>query len=123
MTDLRCLDDMSLFADETTSELEELEQDVYHVLIETLGSNLDDVTRGLGLDDVLSDDEANLVSVPGLAEHQVQLDDRVVAAKATLTKDEDGNPRLEVQIQPTDDTLGTATVTVTGNLTGPNANS
>lgn len=121
--DLRCLDDMSLFADETTSELEELEQDAYHVLIETLGSNLDDVTRGLGLDDVLSDDEANLVSVPGLAEHQVQLDDRVVAAKATLTKDEDGNPRLEVQIQPTDDTLGTATVTVTGNLTGPNANS
>jgi hypothetical protein len=110
---------MSLFADETESELEELEQDVYHVLIETLGSNLDDVTRGLGLDDVLSDDEANLASVPGLAEHQVQLDDRVVAAKATLTQDEDGNPRLEVQIQPTDETLGTATVTVTGKLTGP----
>lgn len=110
---------MSPFADETTSELEELEQDVYHVLIETLGSNIDDPTRGLGLDDVLSDDEANLASVPGLAEHQIQQDDRVVAAKAKLTQDESGNPRLEIEIQPTDDTLGTATVVVTGNQTGP----
>lgn len=112
--DLRCLDDMSLFADECANELEELEQDVYHVLIQESGSNLDDPTRGLGLDDLLSSDDSVLEGIAPRAEVEVaQRDDRIVSVAAQLVRDENGDPRLELQVVPSDATAKAIQLIVT----------
>lgn len=112
--DLRCIDDLTLFADECSSELEELEQDVYHVLIQEQGSNLDDPERGLGLDDLLSDDDHVLDGIAARTEAQVaERDDRIASVAAQLVRDENGDPRLEVQVVPTDATLGLVNLIVT----------
>lgn len=112
--DIRCLDDMTLFADECDSELEELEQDVYHVLIQEAGTNLDDPLRGLGLDDLLSSDDSTLDGIASRAEVEVALhDDRIVSTSAQLVRDENGDPRLELQVVPSDATLGPVTLIVT----------
>ena len=50
MADLLCLDDLDLFATEIDDPIGELEQDLYHRLIELPGTNPDDVNRGLGLE-------------------------------------------------------------------------
>lgn len=112
--DIRCLDDMTLFADECESELEELEQDVYHVLIQELGSNLDDPNRGLGLDDLLSSDDSVLNGIASRAEIEVaSRDDRIASTSAQLVRDENDDPRLELQIVPSDPTLENITLIVT----------
>ena len=112
--DLRCLEDMSRFGDECADELEELEQDAYHLLIQTTGTNLDDLERGLAVDDTLSDSTEVLSSLPSKCEAELGKDDRVGSVSAVLTEDEDGNPRLEIKIAPTDETLGSRTLVVDG---------
>ncbi len=110
--ELRCLEDMSAFADECVDDLEEIEQDVYHVLVERTGTNLDDLERGLAVDDMLSDSTTVLDGLPTKTEAELGKDDRISAVACKLTTDADGNPRLEVTIQPTDEVLGTRTLVV-----------
>lgn len=87
--ELAAVDDLGLFAEEVASDLEALKQDVYHVLIETPGSNPDDVERGVGIDDLLSSPTTKLTGLTRIVEEQLQRDERIDGARAEL-----------VQIQP-----------------------
>jgi hypothetical protein len=84
--DLVCTDDMDLFAGETTSDLQTLQQDVFHILIEAPGSNPDDVTRGVGIERMLSGTENQLANITQTIDAQLQKDDRIDSSKTTLTK-------------------------------------
>jgi len=84
--DLVCTDDLDLFIGETTSDLQTLDQDVLHIVIETLGSNIDDVNRGVGLPRLLSGTEDQLAAATAHVDAQLQKDDRIDASQTTLTK-------------------------------------
>ena len=103
MTDLRWLDDLDPNGTETADAGEELVQDLYHVIEEDRGSNLDDETRGLGvanrLSDVLPADFTTTV------DRELMDDDRVNTATSTLGVDAQGNATLNVKIEPVDDLL------------------
>jgi len=110
--DLVCLDDMDPFASETTSDLENLWQDVYHVLLQDPASNPDDVDRGLGVVNLLSGDTSVLASLPRTAEQELLKDDRIDAVRVALSQIQPGGTlsdgtvlpaggyELLVQIQP-----------------------
>lgn len=85
--DLVCADDLDLFGAETTSELENLIQDVQHVLLETLGSNLDDPDRGVGIFAYLSASTDKFAGLPGIIETQLLTDDRITQCVCTITQD------------------------------------
>jgi hypothetical protein len=110
--DLVCLDDLDANASETTSDLQTLIQDVYHVLIEIYGSNIDDVDRGLNVEGMLSSDASDLPTLCLNAEQQLGQDARIAAVSVTSSyvppggKAQDGTllPNggylLDVDIQP-----------------------
>lgn len=107
--DLLAFDDMSEFGAETRSPIEELEQDLYHRLVERHGANLDDPNRGLGVEDALSGpiDRALGASI----EAEFRKDPRVAAVKATVTEiDATSNAgasvRLEIDIECDEGELG-----------------
>lgn len=83
--DLLCLDDMTTTAQETTSDLQTLAQDVYHLLIEMPGSNIDDPDRGVGVEGLLSAPANDLVTVAQNVESQLLKDDRINAVTATVS--------------------------------------
>lgn len=84
--DLRCVDDLDLNAAETTSDLETLEQDVLHILEETIGSNLDDPDRGLGFTQLLSGSAVPLQHLAAVASSQLTKDDRIDSASTVITQ-------------------------------------
>lgn len=88
--DLVGLDDLDPFASETTSDLQSLLQDLYHVLIELPGSNPDDPTRGVGIDQYLSGTLDQLRTLPGVIETQFTADDRVDGCTASLESQSSG---------------------------------
>lgn len=57
--------DVDPLGQETTSDLQNLMQDVMHVLQQDLGSNLDDPNRGVGIYNYLSGTNINLQSLAG----------------------------------------------------------
>jgi hypothetical protein len=84
--DLRCLEDLDRFAAETTTELENLDQDVLHILMEDYGSNPDDITRGIGVPNLLSASTRSIAHITTLVETQLRKDDRIDQVRATLTE-------------------------------------
>jgi hypothetical protein len=112
VSDVVCLDDLDANGSETTSDLQTLIQDVYHVLIEVRGSNIDDVTRGAGVELLLSGDASVLPGVAQEIETQLGQDSRIAAVTATIslvapggsapdgTVLPDGGFTLDVDIQP-----------------------
>lgn len=96
MPEIRCYDDMDQFGGETVDELEDLEQDLYHRLIEPRGSNLDDPERGLGIEDMLSG------ALDGTLKHKIEdelsKDPRVRGAAASITEIETGSFRIEIVV-------------------------
>lgn len=99
VADLVCVEDLDPFAAETTSDLQTLEQDVFHILIEDPGSNPDDPDRGIGIDALLSGTTVHLAALPDLIDHELQKDDRVDSSRLTLTQLSDGSFRIEIEIQ------------------------
>lgn len=99
--DLRAWDDLDLFGRETESDLEDLEQDVFHMLIEAPGSNLDAPARGIGIEDVLS--SAFDSAVTSRIESQLRKDSRVAVATARITEVERESFRLDIAIEPDGD--------------------
>lgn len=84
MVDALCFDDLDLFGRELDDPIEELRQDQYHRLIEPPGSNIDDVGRGLGVDEMLSG-----VFDPTVCrkiENELRKDNRVAAVVAEFTE-------------------------------------
>jgi len=104
MSDLRWLDDMDPFAAETESELEELEQNVYHVIEQDKGSNLDCPNRGLGAASATS--KALPSGLAAQAENEIeQLDDRIDSCTAELTTADDGSVTLDLDVRVDGDVL------------------
>jgi hypothetical protein len=100
VTDLVCVLDVDLFARETTDKLAILVQDVFHMLIEKPGSNLDVPDRGIDVYGYLSGPTADLKGLKGRIEHELPKDPRIDAASATITQGaDDGEYELQLQIQ------------------------
>lgn len=98
--ELKCLDDVDPYARELTDPLTELEQDIFHRLLEDPDSNLDaniaEESRGLGLLDMLSAPlKPNLAQ---LIKAECELDDRVVVATVLVTETPNGNSVSTVTI-------------------------
>lgn len=79
-------DDADPLGAECTSELQVLEQDVYHVLIEEPGSNPDDPNRGIGIEGKLSGTEDDFLLLPSAIDAQLREDDRIDESTTTITK-------------------------------------
>jgi hypothetical protein len=82
--DLVDVTDLDPFASETTSDLQTLQQDVLHVLIEQPGSNPDDPTRGIGIDNYLSGTAADLVKARSIIDQQLTQDDRITSSSTSI---------------------------------------
>lgn len=105
--DLVCDLDLDPFANETTSDLQNLIQDVYHLLLELSGSNLDDPTRGIGVEQYLNGRFDDLQTLMNTIELQISQDDRVKNCQATVQQL--ANPEhyeIIVKIGVGDDTIG-----------------
>lgn len=85
VVDAVCLDDLDANGNETTSDLQGLSQDVYHLLLEAHGSNLDDPARGVGLDDLLSRPTISLSAAASVIDSQLRRDPRIDSSKTTLS--------------------------------------
>lgn len=99
VTDLVCVDDVDLFARETASPLEALVQDVYHMLIELPGTNLDVPARGIGIYSLLSGSTANEKQMANVIDQQLPLDTRIDACTTTITVDAEGVTQFLLKIQ------------------------
>jgi hypothetical protein len=84
-TDLVCIDDVDLFAMETTSDFQNLIQDVTHILVELNGSNLDDVNNGIGIETYLSGPTGQLTALCANIENELITDSRIDTCACTIT--------------------------------------
>jgi hypothetical protein len=84
--DVVCYDDVDELGLECTSELQVLEQDVYHVLKQELGSNPDDPDRGIGIEGKLSGTETDFLLLPSEIDSQLREDDRIDDSQTTIIK-------------------------------------
>jgi hypothetical protein len=91
-------DDLDALGAECTSELQVLEQDVYHLLIEELGSNPDDPNRGIGIESYLSGTEVDFMQLPALIDAQLRDDDRITDSATSITLNDDGTYEVDINI-------------------------
>lgn len=96
--DVVCFDDVDTMGEECTSELQVLEQDVYHVIDEDLGSNPDDEERGIGISNYLSGTESDLQALPSIIDAQLKEDDRIDDSTTTVTLNDDGKYSIDIAI-------------------------
>jgi hypothetical protein len=76
--------DMDPSAADTDSDLESLEQDVLHIIVEVQGSNLADPQNGIGADGYLSGTSAQLAAMPALIDAQLASVDRITSSHTTI---------------------------------------
>lgn len=101
ITDLVCVDDLDPGGSETTSDLQALQQDLYHILVEAFGSNPDDPNRGIGVEGLLGGTSANLQAAASSIDSQFRKDDRVEQSQTTLTYDPSADEyTIGVQVVP-----------------------
>lgn len=98
-TDLVCLDDMDPNAAETTSDLQNLLQDTYHVLVEDPGSNPDDPTRGVGIDNYLSGTTDQFTGLAGVIDEQLTADPRITKSTTNIQQASSGPFPIIISIQ------------------------
>ena len=82
--DLVCSPDVDSLGAETQSDLQNLIQDVMHVLQQDLGSNLDDPNRGCGIADYLSGTDIDLQTLAGNIQSQLHDDPRLTSVTAQV---------------------------------------
>jgi hypothetical protein len=104
--DLVCEDDLDPFARETTSDLQSLEQDCLHVILEEPDSNLDDPGRGIGIAGLLSGTSVDLALAQSHIDSELQKDDRIDAVRSEVTDQGDGEFDLIIEIAVGAATLG-----------------
>lgn len=102
--DLKCQYDFDMFATELDDPMAELAQDVLHILLEPLGTNIDDPTRGLGFPDRLS--QPFDPRLPTEVEQQLMKDIRITAARCEITQLDDTSFTADIQIEANGDELG-----------------
>lgn len=91
--------DLDPFGAETTSDLQNLQQDISTLIIELFNSNLDDPNRGIGIETFLSANANQFSTLSGLIEAQVLQDDRVSACTVTTTQNGNGAYSIIIQVQ------------------------
>jgi hypothetical protein len=96
--DLVLVDDLDPLGAETTSEAQNLSQDCYHNLIARPGSNLDDINRGVGVDQYLSGTLQSFNALPGIIETDFLKDSRIQNCAAAVVQNADGSYTISVQI-------------------------
>jgi hypothetical protein len=106
--DVVCLDDLDAFGRETESDLQTLWQDVYHMLKEVLGSNIDDVSRGIGVDQLLSGSTFPLKTIAARIDQGLAVDDRIDASSTKVETMPDGGFRIDIEISVGAATAGLA---------------
>jgi hypothetical protein len=98
VTDGVCVTDLDPNSNETTSDLQGLAQDIYHILLEAPGSNLDDPTRGVGCEGYLSGSGAQLAALPAIIDSQLRKDTRIDSSTSGLTQNPDGSYLLSILV-------------------------
>ncbi len=96
--DAVCTDDLDPNGNETTSDLQNLAQDIYHILLEAPGSNLDDPARGIGVEGLLSGTSLTLTQAASVIDSQLRKDDRIDSSTTTLTLDAGGTYQLTILV-------------------------
>lgn len=115
VSDLVCFDDVDLFARETTDLVQILIQDVYHWLIEDLGTNLDVPDRGIGIYGLLSGTVKDLKAIANKIDQQFgNLDARIDASQTTITQDSQGVYQIGIALQVDGQKLGLSFVYAPG---------
>jgi hypothetical protein len=104
--EIRCFDDMDPYGAEVSDAFEDLVQDCYHRLIEPPGSNIDDPARGLGLEDMLSGPIDSISGLKKKIENELEKDDRVTSAAATITEIDSNSFRIDIRIVADEQVLG-----------------
>lgn len=99
MVDVRCFSDLDLAGTDIDDPVEELNQDLFHRLIERYGSNIDDPDRGVGLLDILSS-SVDAEEIAARVRTDFRKDDRVETVTTKLTKLDEGEYLLEIDCQP-----------------------
>lgn len=100
ITDLVCVDDLDANGAETRSDLQSLAQDLYHVLLQVLGSNPDDEGRGIGASSALSGSSADFARAVQGIDPMIELDPRVQQSTTTQTTNPDGSPLVLISVLP-----------------------
>ena len=90
--DLVCMLDLDPNGAETTSDLQSLEQDIFHVLINLLGDNPDDPGRGVGIDQYLSGTLDQIAPLAKIIENQIDQDDRVDSCSCGIIQNDSSSP-------------------------------
>jgi hypothetical protein len=85
VTDAVCYDDLDANGNETTTDAQALAQDVYHILLEILGSNPDDLNRGVGVEGFSSGSAQDLAALPSIIDSQLRKDTRIDSSQSSLT--------------------------------------
>jgi hypothetical protein len=91
-------DDMDPGGRETDSDLASLEQDILHILSETLGSNLDDPNRGIGAVGYLSGTSQALEAMPALMDAQLLDEPRITSCRTSIVQQSDGSFLIQPEI-------------------------
>ena len=104
--DAVCVLDLDAYGTETTSDLQTLVQDVYHILIETPGSNIDAPTRGVGVKQYLSGPRASLTALANKIDTELLEDDRIDTCSSSVSQDSTGAYVLKIQIGVAGSVLG-----------------
>lgn len=97
--DLVDLVDLDPLASETTSELQNLAQDCYHWLLAWPGSNPDDLTRGVGVEQYLQGTTDQFASLPSAIETDFLKDSRILGCAAEIITNSDGSFTINVLVQ------------------------
>ncbi len=96
--DLACELDCNPFMTETTSDLQNLIQDVLHVLRELPGSNPDDPNRGVGVELYLGGTTDMFTKLCNTIELQLNQDSRIDSTSASATPNTDGTFLIRIDI-------------------------
>ena len=101
--------DIDSLASETTSELQNLSQDLTNRLIEMPGSNLDfgtPNTRGVGIMTYLSATTGQLAGLPHRIDAEFELDPRVTTSATQIMVQPDGSRLISSQVETVAGVLG-----------------
>ena len=90
-SDIVCYADLDGTGAETTSDLQNLKQDLFHVLWQVKGSNPDDLERGVDIVGLLSGTVVDFQNAVTTIDTEFEKDTRVDSSSTTLTQQSDGS--------------------------------
>jgi hypothetical protein len=109
-----CYDDFDPYDRTVASDFEALQQDCYHWLIQTHGSNADELRdpggpiHGVGIEDMLSGATVDVAAIGPRIEADFLQDDRITACNATVSQQTDGSFLIQIEVEVGAQVLGLA---------------